>query len=186
MGWSYYSSGHGCRWGARDYLIPVDAEIGTEQMVPLRTLDADAILTQMTAARSRVNLVILDACRNNPFERRFRSTAGAGLAQMSAPTGTLIAYATAPGTVASDGAGGNGLYTQELLKAMRQPGLPVEEVFKRVRTAVRTASQDAQTPWEASSLEGDFIYRDALGRAGRCVHTCCPCSGSRGLWSAEW
>ena len=159
-----YYSGHGIQVAGKNYLIPIDAEIPSEQMVPLRTLDVDLVLTQMTAAHTRVNLLILDACRNNPFERRFRTTAGNGLAQMTAPVGTLVAYATAPGKTASDGSGVNGLYTQELLKAMKEPGLPIEEVFKRVRTAVRRESQDSQTPWEASSLEGSFYF---VGIAGQ-------------------
>lgn len=151
-----YYSGHGMQVAGKNYLIPVDAQITTEQSVPLRTIDADAVLTQMMAVRSRVNIVILDACRNNPFERRFRAIGG-GLAQMNAPEGTLIAYATAPGKVASDGEGVNGLYTQELLRAMRQPNLPIEQVFKRVRGAVSRASGGNQVPWEASSLTGDLF-----------------------------
>jgi hypothetical protein len=101
--------------------------------------------------------MILDACRNNPFEQRFRSQGG-GLAQIDAPKGTLIAYATAPGHVASDGAGGNGLYTAKLIEAIKTPGIPIEEMFKRVRIAVSQATADAQTPWEASSLVGDFYF----------------------------
>jgi Caspase domain len=104
----------------------------------------------------------LDACRNNPFARGFRSQAS-GLAQMSAPAGTIIAYATEPGSVAADGAGKNGLYTGELLKAMRTPGLKIEDVFKQVRIAVRNKSQGAQTPWESSSLEGDFYFTQPAG-----------------------
>ena len=160
-----YYSGHGLQVAGKNYLIPVDAEIATERMVPLVTVDADNILTQMMDARSRVNLVILDACRNNPFERSFRALGG-GLAQMNAPQGTMIAYATAPGKVASDGAGTNGLYTQELLKAMRRPGLKVEEVFKEVRVAVSAASNNNQIPWEASSLTGDFYFQGSAASAG--------------------
>ncbi|MEO5374786.1 MAG: SUMF1/EgtB/PvdO family nonheme iron enzyme [Alphaproteobacteria bacterium] len=157
-----YYSGHGMQVGGRNFLIPVDANITSEQTVALRTLDADRVLEQMTAAQTRVNVVILDACRNNPFERRFRAVGG-GLAQMNAPRGTIVAYATAPGKVASDGAGSNGLYTSELLKAMSVPGMKVEEVFKQVRVAVAQASSDAQIPWEASSLTGDFYFKPGGG-----------------------
>src|SRR5262249_42141287 len=94
---------------------------------------------------------------NNPFARSFRSQAS-GLAQMTAPAGTIVAYATEPGSVAADGAGKNGLYTEELLKAMRVPGLKIEELFKQVRIAVRNKSQNKQSPWESSSLEGDFYF----------------------------
>jgi hypothetical protein len=108
--------------------------------------------------RSPLSIVILDACRNNPFERRFRS-AGGGLAAMDAPKGILIAYATSPGSVASDGTGRNGLYTQELLKAMRTPGLPVERMFKEVRKNVTRVTGDTQIPWEMSSLTGEFYFK---------------------------
>jgi uncharacterized caspase-like protein len=155
-----YYSGHGIQVSGKNYLIPVDAEIESEQAVALRTVDADAVINQMMAARTRVNLLILDACRNNPFERRFRAGTGNGLAQMNAPEGTLVAYATAPGRVASDGVGTNGLYTQELLKALAEPGLPVEQVFKRVRATVSQASQGNQVPWESSSLIGEFYFKD--------------------------
>ena len=158
-----YYSGHGIQVAGKNYLIPVDAEIDNEQAVPLRTLDADMIINQMMSVKTRVNLVILDACRVNPFERRFKALNAGGLAQMNAPEGTLVAYATAPGKVASDGAGSNGLYTQELLKALAEPGLPVEQVFKRVRATVTQASQGGQVPWESSSLIGEFYFKEAVG-----------------------
>jgi hypothetical protein len=152
-----FYAGHGIQVAGRNYLVPVDAKLASEQRVKLETVDAEVVLDQMAAARTKVSLVILDACRNNPFERRFRSTSG-GLAQMNAPEGTLVAYATAPGKVANDGDGRNGLYTGELLKVLGEPGLPVEEVFKRVRVAVSKASNGGQTPWESSSLVGDLYF----------------------------
>jgi len=154
----FFYAGHGIQVDGRNFLVPTDASIATQARVRLETLDVDLVLDQMAAAQSRVNLVILDACRNNPFERRFRATGG-GLAQINAPQGTLISYATAPGKVAADGAGDNGLYTAELLRALDTPGLQVEEVFKRVRIEVSKASQGNQTPWEASSLTGSFYFR---------------------------
>lgn len=159
-----FYSGHGIQVQGRNFLVPVDARMGTEQQVRLQTLDLDILLDQMAAARSRVNLVVLDACRDNPFEHKFRSLSG-GLAQMNAPEGTMIAYATAPGKVASDGEGRNGLYTEELLKAISQPGLAIEEVFKRVRVGVRQRSDGAQTPWESSSLIGDLVILPARSPA---------------------
>jgi Caspase domain len=152
-----YYSGHGLQVGGKNYLIPVDAEIDSERMVPLTTVDVEDILAQMMDAKSRINLVILDACRNNPFERSFRSLSR-GLAVVDAPEGTLIAFATAPGRTASDGDGGNGLYTQELLRAIRTPGVKIEDMFKQVRVAVSGASNDQQVPWESSSLTGDFYF----------------------------
>ena len=122
------------------------------------SVDVGFVLAQLASAGSRMNIVVLDACRNDPFARSFRS-ATRGLALINAPSGTLIAYATAPGSVASDGSERNGLYTQELLKNLRTPGLDVEEVFKRVRIAVREKTQGKQTPWESSSLVGNFYFR---------------------------
>jgi hypothetical protein len=153
----FFFAGHGMQVQGRNYIIPTDAKLTSEQRIKLEAIDIDAVLDQMQGARSKVNVVILDACRNNPFERRFRSASG-GLAQINAPEGTLIAYATAPGRVAADGDGANGLYTTELLKALRTPGLKVEDVFKQVRINVARASNGAQTPWEASSLIGDFYF----------------------------
>ncbi len=153
----FFFAGHGMQVQGRNYLVPVDARITSEQRVKLETVDVDVVLDQMQAARTKVSMVILDACRNNPLERRFRSLNG-GLAQINAPEGTLIAYATAPGKVAADGDGSNGLYTQEFLKALTSPGLKVEDVFKQVRVNVSRASNGMQVPWEASSLTGDFYF----------------------------
>lgn len=153
----FYYAGHGMQVNGRNFLVPVDAQIASEQAVRLEALDVDVVLEQIAASGSDVNLVVLDACRNNPFERRFRSTGG-GLAQINAPKGTLIAYATAPGKVAADGAGRNGLYTSKLVEAIKTPGIPLEEVFKRVRIEVSRESKDEQTPWEASSLVGNFYF----------------------------
>ena len=125
--------------------------------MPYSSLDVNFVMDVMNRARSRMNLVILDACRNNPFSRSFRSAA-TGLAQMDAPGGTLLAYATAPGKVASDGTGDNGLYTQYLLKHLPTPGLPVEIVFKRVREDVEKETKSQQVPWESSSVKGDFFF----------------------------
>ncbi|MEP0822144.1 MAG: caspase family protein [Ignavibacterium sp.] len=153
----FYYSGHGMQVNGENYLIPVGAEFYNEEEVDYETVSAGFALAQMEAARNRMNIVILDACRNNPFARGFRS-ATRGLATMNAPTGTLIAYATAPGATASDGVGKNGLYTEELLAQMRVPGNKIEDVFKRVRASVMNRSNSQQIPWEASSLIGDFYF----------------------------
>lgn len=151
----FFFAGHGIQIRGKNYLIPVDAQIASENSVRAEAVDVDAVLDQLSS--SPLNVVILDACRNNPFERRFRSVSG-GLAQMDAPRGTLIAYATAPGKVAQDGEGANSTYTTALLKALGEPGLPVETVFKRVRAEVARVTGDNQVPWEASSLTGDFYF----------------------------
>ena len=151
----FFFAGHGIQIRGKNYLIPVDAQIASENSVRAEAVDVDAVLDQLSS--SPLNVVILDACRNNPFERRFRSVSG-GLAQMDAPRGTLIAYATAPGKVAQDGEGANSTYTTALLKVLGEPGLPVESVFKRVRAEVARVTGDNQVPWEASSLTGDFYF----------------------------
>jgi tetratricopeptide (TPR) repeat protein len=153
----FYYAGHAVQVDGRNYLIPVGAEITSEHEVEYESVDVGLLLSQMQDAHNELNIVILDACRNNPFSRKFRS-ANEGLASINAPSGTLIAYATAPGAVASDGEGRNGLYTQELLKAMREPGLKIEDVFKRVRRSVQNYTGSKQTPWESSSLVGDFYF----------------------------
>lgn len=156
----FYYAGHGMQAGGHNYLVPVGADIQQEDEIPDEALEADMVLRKMRSAGNRLNIVILDACRNNPFARSFRS-GGTGLARMDAPKGTLISYATAPGSVASDGKGENSPFTHHLLQEMRRPGVPVEQVFKRVRQGVLKATKDKQTPWEASSLTGDFYFTPA-------------------------
>ena len=153
----FYYSGHGMQVGGKNYMIPIGAVVETEQDVEIESVAANRVLAKMHAASNRMNIVILDACRNNPFARSFRSGVQ-GLATMDAPAGTLIAYATAPGRVAADGDGKNGLYTEELIRFMKKPGLKLEEVFKRARAEVSRRSDGKQIPWEASSLTGDFYF----------------------------
>ena len=152
-----FYAGHGIQANGRNYLLPVDAQLKNEKSLRFEALELNDILEELEEAQARINIVILDACRNNPFERKFRG-GSRGLAVVDAAQGTLIAYATAPGSVASDGDGNNGLYTQELLKALEQPGLKVEEVFKEVRRNVSFSSAGEQVPWESSSLTGDFVF----------------------------
>ena len=158
----FYFAGHGVQVRGRNFLVPVDADVRYEDEIEDQSIDVALVLGKMESAKSRVNLVILDACRNNPFVRNTRSLAN-GLAPMEAPIGTLIAFATSPGQVASDGSGSNGLYTEYLVREIRQPGMKVEDVFKRVRASVRTASSGRQVPWENTSLEGDFYFYQPQG-----------------------
>jgi Caspase domain len=154
----FYFAGHGVQVKGANYLVPVDADIRSEDEVAFDSVDAQSILEKMETAKNRINLLILDACRDNPFAKGSRS-GSAGLATMSAPSGSLVAYSTAPGSVASDGAGNNGLYTQHLAAVMRVPDMPIEEVFKRVRASVRKDSANQQTPWENTALEGNFYFQ---------------------------
>ncbi len=156
----FYYAGHGMQVQGRNFLIPVDADVQAEDEVPYSTIDVSLLLGKMEQARSSANIVILDACRDNPFARRFRP-ANTGLAQMDAPIGTLLAYATAPGSVARDGGGENGVYTKHLVANINTEGLTVEQLFKRVRVAVAQETRETQVPWESSSLKGEFIFKEA-------------------------
>jgi uncharacterized caspase-like protein len=153
----FYYAGHGMQVKGRNYLIPVNADIEQEDEIEDQAVDANLVLSKMDTAKNSTNLMILDACRNNPFARAFRSGTQ-GLAQMDAPSGTLIAFATAPGSVAADGAGDNGLYTKHLLANIHRPGLPIEQLFKEVRNGVGRETKERQIPWESSSLRGDFFF----------------------------
>ena len=155
----FYYAGHGIQSKGQNFLVPVDSDIRNEDELSTRAYNANEVLAKMETAANRINMVILDACRDNPFARSFRSGAR-GLAGMDmAPTGTLVAYATSPGSTASDGVGANGLYTAQLLRAMAEPGIKLEEVFKRVRIDVMEVSNGKQVPWEMSSMRGDFYFK---------------------------
>ncbi len=154
----FYFAGHGVEANDTNYLIPVEAAPNDETDLKYEGFDIKDVLDQFVG--NRLNIVILDACRDNPFARSFKRTRGGGegLKQVEAPTGTLIAYATAPHQTASDGTGVNGLYTEQLLEAIRVKGLTIEQVFKRVRVKVQERSKGTQIPWENSSLNGDFYF----------------------------
>ena len=154
-----YYAGHALQLRDRNFLVPVDAEIRNEDEIEMAGVDVGFILSRMQAARSRINIVILDACRNNPLAGKTRPARG--LAQMEAPVGTYIAFATAPGKVSEDSPDKNAvnsLYTAQLAKHLLTPGLPVETVFKRVRDAVVRGTNGAQVPWDNSSLLGEFAF----------------------------
>ena len=153
----FYYAGHGVQMGGQNYLVPLKADINGEGDVDIEAVSAGSILAQMEYAGTRVNIVILDACRNNPFKRGFRSSVR-GLARMDAPRGSYIAYATAPGDVAADGTGANSPFTTALAKAVTQRGVPLEQAFKLVRRDVQAATNKKQTPWTSSSLTGNFYF----------------------------
>src|SRR5258706_6407186 len=130
----FYFAGHGLQVRGRNYLMPVDADIQREDEVAFAALDLGAVMDKLDSAKNPVNIVILDACRNNPFGNRLQATAK-GLAQVDAPPGTLIAFATAPGSTAADGAGRNGLYTQHLVQQIGRPGAAGAAAFQAVPAA---------------------------------------------------
>jgi uncharacterized caspase-like protein len=153
----FYYAGHGLQLDWRNYMMPVNAKLSKAVDVPLQMVDVGTVVDNFKMAGTRMNIVVLDACRDNPFG----ATASAkGLAPMDAPPGTILAYATAPGNVAEDGdaESGNGLYTQFLVQELGRPMARIEDVFKRVRLQVRLKSQGRQIPWESTSLEEDFSF----------------------------
>jgi formylglycine-generating enzyme required for sulfatase activity len=154
----FYYAGHGVRVKGVNYLIPVDARINKETDLKYKAVNANRVLDEMGYAKNPLNVVILDACRDNPFARSYRNAAR-GLAIVSAaPTGTFISYSTSPGNVARDGKGRNSPYTAALLDSMQQPGLSIEQVFKSVRVKLDKETKGKQVPWELSSLKGDFYF----------------------------
>jgi FKBP-type peptidyl-prolyl cis-trans isomerase len=153
-----FYAGHGLQIRGENYFPTVDAEITTEEDVPNQSLALRQVMDVLDNSKVRLSLIFLDACRNNPYARSFRSGAG-GLAKVDAPSGTLIAYATRPGSVAADGVGRNGLYTAKLLSAMDIPDQPIELVLKHIVSVVKSESKGAQEPWMEGYIEGDFYFR---------------------------
>jgi PQQ-dependent catabolism-associated CXXCW motif protein len=157
----FYYAGHGIQANGKNYLIPVDADIDTEADLEAEAVDVDKVLRAMGEAHNRLNIVVLDACRDNPLPKG--RSASRGLARINAPTGTFIAYAAGPGQVAQDGsAGGNGVFTGELVKAMAVPGLPIEQVFKMTLAGVRNQTGQKQVPWTEASIQGDFYFHSPV------------------------
>ena len=162
----FYYAGHGMQANGRNYLIPIDARLETEADVEFEAVDLGRVLGKMEDAGCPLNIVVLDACRDNPFARSFRS-ASKGLAMVDAPRGTLLAFATAPGSVAADGDSGNGVYTKNLLANIERRDLSIEEVFKQVRIGVVDETGGRQTPWETSSLMGSFYFQPGIDQVER-------------------
>lgn len=160
----FFYAGHGVQVQGMNYLVPVGADISKEADVKIETVSADDVLEQMEFAGSRVNIVILDACRNNPVGRSVRS-ASRGLAPMDSVRGTFIAYSTSPGSVAADGAGANSPYTAALAKTIVQPGLGIEEAFRDVRGQVMAATEEKQVPWDSSSLTAPFFFKPTSAKS---------------------
>ena len=160
IGMLYYA-GHGLQVDWRNYMVPVDAKLNSSADVPVQTVELGQVIDAFKSAGNRMNIVVLDACRDNPFAG---TDTGKGLAPLEAPPGTFLAYATAPGNVAADGdaLSRNGLYTGFLLQELKKPAAKIEDVFKRVRLNVRQRSEGRQIPWESTSLEDDFFFNAGL------------------------
>jgi uncharacterized caspase-like protein len=166
-----FYAGHGIQAKGRNYLLPVDVEPQSEDEIAAKTADVNELIDRLGTIKSGLNIVVLDACRVNPFaggvivgpdgrRLKFRGVTPAGLAPLDAPVGSLVAFSTAPNGIALDGATGeHSIYAKHLLANLQTPGLPVEQLFKRVRIAVAQETQRVQVPWESSSLTTEFCFR---------------------------
>jgi hypothetical protein len=162
----FYYAGHGVQVSGANYLVPVNANPTRETDVDFQMVDINLVLRQMQGAGTRLNLVILDACRNNPFGGRGLRASGGGLAQMHAPEGTLISYATQPGNVAQDGVHGNSPYTEALAATIGRAGLDIFQTFNEVGLLVKRATGGSQQPWVSSSpIDGNFYFTPPLAGA---------------------
>ena len=159
----FYYAGHGIQHDGRNYLIPIDVSLKTPGEISSKCIDTGSLLTKMELMELETSILILDACRSNPFKGVASGVAdiSSGLTGTDAPAGSIVAFATAPGKTASDGVGANGLYTQEILKNIYKEDLKVEDLFKRVRINVMDQSNNQQIPWETSSLVKDFYFNPA-------------------------
>ena len=159
-----YYAGHGVQLDWRNYLVPVDATVDKRDDIQTKCVDLNNLLGHISKIRDKTFIIILDACRDDPFGRKYRPEAK-GLSQFDAPVGSLLAYATSPGKVASDGSGKNGLYTENLVRELATPNVRLEDALKRVRLNVRLASDGEQIPWETTSLESDvFLFGGAASK----------------------
>ncbi len=157
----FYYAGHGVQVDGENYLLPIGAEIAAEGDVELEAVSASSILSQMQFAGNAINLVFLDACRNNPLSRNFRSGAR-GLARVDAPRGSFVGYSTAPGDVSVDGDNDNSPYALALVEELTQPGISIEEAHRAVRGKVLAATNQRQTPWDSSSLTGPVVLKQEV------------------------
>ncbi len=154
----FFYAGHGLQIDGKNYLVPTDFNVSAAYEVSDASIDVSLVTGAMEEAKNPLNIIVLDACRDNPFPRKSRSSSR-GLARIKSASGTIIAYSTGPGNVAADGNGRNSPYTQYLLQFMGAQGLTIEQVFKRVRVAVENSTEGKQLPWETSSLRGDFYFK---------------------------
>ena len=174
-----FYAGHGLQAKGRNYLLPVDSEPQSEDEVPGKSADIGEFVDRLSAIPHGTNIVVLDACRVNPFtggvivgpdgrRLKFRGSTPAGLAALDAPVGTLVAFSTAPNGVALDGPSGqHSIYAKHFLANLETPGLPIEQLFKKVRIGVAEDTHRVQVPWESSSLTADFCFKpDAQRRCG--------------------
>jgi uncharacterized caspase-like protein len=173
-----FYAGHGIQSKGRNYLVPVDADVQSEDEISTKSADIGELVDRLGAIKHGINIVILDACRVNPFSSgvvvgpdgrriRFRGATAPGLAPLDAPVGTLVAFSTAPNGIALDGANEkHSIYAKHLLANLNTPGIAIEQLFKKVRIGVAEETQRVQVPWESSSLTADFCFKN--NPSGRC------------------
>jgi len=154
----FFYAGHAVQYKGKNYLIPVDADLKEERDIEYECTPVDRVLAKMEDSGYRLKIITLDACRNNPFARSWRSMSNGGLSFMNAPAGTFIAYSTAPNEIAQDGKGRNSPYTAELLKKLDIKRLKIEDLFKKVREGVLEKTNGRQVPWDQSSIVGEFYF----------------------------
>jgi hypothetical protein len=160
----FFFAGHGVQIEGVNYLLAVDTDVETEDDAKHSSLSLDKVVDAMAKSNAATRIIILDACRTNPWERKWHRSAGVrGLASVYAPKGTIIGFATSPGEVAYDGTGRNGTYTAALLEHIDAPDCSIETMFKRVRNTVAAATKGKQTSWEHTSLSGEFYFSLSLG-----------------------
>src|SRR5665213_1405024 len=162
-----FYAGHGLQIDGENYLVPVDVDPKREADIPLQAVRLNDVLNTLTSVPSKMRILLLDACRNNPFPN-ISATAGRGLAIVDARTGapgTFMSFSTSPGAEAEDGNGADSPYTTALLQAAKEPGLSIEDTFKRVRVSVNKATEGRQTPWDSSSLTDEFRFFPGQGAA---------------------
>ena len=165
----FYFAGHGVQVNGRNYLIPLNAKMDREEYVKVYGVEVDEVLAQMEVAQNKMNLMILDACRNNPFSSSYRSVTR-GLKMQSAPSGTLILYSTRPGMVAQDGRGRNSPFTTALTSHMKKPGLKIEEVMRETIKEVELRTRKKQTPWQEGFVRDDFYFVKPIKKKSECPY----------------
>jgi uncharacterized caspase-like protein/cyclophilin family peptidyl-prolyl cis-trans isomerase len=184
----FYYAGHGVQVRGFNYLVPVSANPTREADVDFQMIDVGLVLRQMEGSGTKLNLVILDACRNNPFGGRGLRSTASGLAQIQVPEGTLISYATQPGSVARDGDDGNSPYSKALAETIRKPGLGIFDAFNQVGLSVKKATGGSQQPWVSSSpIDGNFYFSGAPGNsvtAAPPTPAPDPCAAAQAHWDS--
>jgi TPR repeat protein len=183
-----YYAGHGMQVGNTNYLVPVDMVLTSEKTVPFKAYPLKTLLERLSASKAAVNIVVLDACRHNPFQPssavRYRSFADLGLAKVTAPRGTLVAFSTAPGQLAADGKEGNSIYSATLAQMILEPNLDIKEIFEKAASQVRKRTLDDQIPWFESSLSDKYYFLPPEGVtvvAGKPLQYAAAGSGNTGM-----